>query len=115
MPSGLLIGLVLVPSMLLAYVMLTSFYGPNRAYIAISWVPFVSIVIILMFIRVIAFQQFADPWWNELAGSIGWASLVQSGLGIILIVRALQRRESALGLSLATLLVISPFLLRFAS
>lgn len=36
MPSGLLIGLVFIPSMIFVYVMLTTFYGANRAYIAIS-------------------------------------------------------------------------------
>jgi hypothetical protein len=38
MPSGLFIGLVLLSSMLFAYVVLTTFYGANKAYIAISWV-----------------------------------------------------------------------------
>ena len=57
MPSGLLIGLVLIPSMLLAYVVLTTFYGANRAYIAISWLPLAFILTIWIFIQLLQFQH----------------------------------------------------------
>lgn len=113
MPSGLFIGLVLLPSMLFAYVVLTTFYGASKAYIAISWVPLTCILIIWMFMLVLDFQHISDEWWCGLARSVGWIGLFQAGLGVGLIVRALRRHRGALGVSLATLLAASPFFLRF--
>jgi hypothetical protein len=114
MPTGLLIGLVLIPSMLFAYVVLTTYYGANKAYIAISWVPLAIILIIWLFMLVLDFQHLSDEWWHGLARSVGWTSVFQAVLGIGLIVRALCQRRGALGVSLATLLTAAPFFLRFA-
>ena len=44
MPSGLFVGLVRLPSMLFSDVVLTTFYGASKAYIAISWVPLTCIL-----------------------------------------------------------------------
>lgn len=63
---------------------------------------------------VLDFQHLSDNWWRGLARSVGWMSVLQAGLGIGLIVRALCRRRGALGVSLATLLSAAPFFLRFA-
>lgn len=112
MPSGLFIGLVLLPSMLFAYVVLTTFYGASKAYIAISWVPLTCILIIWMFMLMLDFQHLSDEWWRSLARSVGWIGLFQAGLGVGLIVRALRRHSGALGVSLATLLSASPVFLR---
>jgi hypothetical protein len=100
--------------MLFAYAVLTTFYGASKAYIAISWVPLTCILIIWMFMLVLDFQHLSDEWWRSLARSVGWISLLQAGLGVGLIVRALRKRRNALGISLATLLSAAPFLLRFA-
>ncbi|HET6671518.1 MAG TPA: hypothetical protein VFH15_14925 [Pyrinomonadaceae bacterium] len=113
MPSGLLISLVLIPSMLLAYVVLTTFYGANRAYIAISWLPLAYVLIIWAFILVLDFQHIPDEWWRGLLITLGWAGLAQAALGVALIVRAISKREGAIGVTLATLLSASPFFLRF--
>ncbi len=75
MPSGLLIGLVFIPSMIFVYVILTTFYGANRAYIAISWLPLAFLVTIWLFAQLLSFQQVSDQWWHDLAGTIRWASL----------------------------------------
>ena len=114
MPSGLFIGLVLLPSMLFGYVILTTFYGANKAYIAISWVPLTWILMIWMFMLTLEFQHLSDEWWHELARSIGWIGLCQAALGVGLIVRALSQRRGALAVSVATLLSAAPFFLRFA-
>ena len=114
MPSGLFIGLVLLPSMLFVYVVLTTFYGANKAYIAISWVPLTCFLIIWILMLVLDFQHLSDEWWRGLARSVGWISVLQAGLGVGLIVRALSKRKGALGISLATLLSAAPFFLRFA-
>lgn len=114
MPSVLLVGLVLLPSMLFAYVVLTTFYGANKAYIAISWVPLTGILMIWVWMLLLDFQQLSDEWLRGLARSVGWMSVFQAGLGIGLIVRALCRRRGAFGVSIATLLSAAPFFLRFA-
>jgi O-antigen ligase len=112
MPSGLLIGLVFIPSMLFVYVILTTFYGVNRAYIAISWVPLVFILTIWLFTLIASFQHLSDQWWLDLARTIRWATLVQVALGIGLVVRALRQRKAAIAVALATLLSASPLFLR---
>jgi len=100
--------------MLFAYVVLTTYYGASKAYIAISWVPLTGILIIWMFMLMQDFQHLSNEWWRGLAQSVGWISLLQAGLGLGLIVRALRKRGNAFGISLATLLSAVPFLLRFA-
>jgi len=114
MPSGLFIGLVLLPSMLFVYVVLTTFYGANRAYIAISWVPLTCVLMIWLFMLMLDFQHLPDEWWHGLARSVGWIGLCQAALGVGLIVRAMWQRRGAIGISVATLLSAAPFFLRFA-
>jgi hypothetical protein len=113
MSSALLIALVLIPSMIFVYVMLMTFYGAERAYIAISWLPLVFILTIWLFIQMINFQQLSHEWWLELARTIRWTTLVQVALGVGLVGRALWQRKAALGVSLATVLSASPLFLRF--
>lgn len=113
MPSELLLGLGLIPSMLFVYVVLTTFYGANRAYLAISWLPIALLLMIWIFRLLLDFQHLSDEWWRGLATTIGWASLVQAALGIGLIARALSRKQRTIGLLLATSAAASPFLLRF--
>lgn len=112
MPSGLFIALVLLPSMLFVYVVLTTFYGANKAYIAISWVPLTYILIIWVFMLVLDFQRLPDEWWHAFARNVGWISVIQAALGIGLILRALYRRTGTFILSLATLASAAPFFLR---
>ncbi len=114
MPSGLLIGLVFIPSMIFVYAMLTTFYGAKRAYIAISWLPLAFILTLWLFVQMISFQHLSNQWWIDLARTIRWGTSVQVGLGIGLVVRAICRRK-AIGLSLATVLSASPLFLRLNS
>jgi hypothetical protein len=113
MPSAILIGLVFIPSMILVFVMLTTFYGATRAYLAISWLPLLFILTIWVFTRILAFQHLSDQWWLDLARAVRWAALVQVALGVGLIVRALCQRKGAISLALGTALSASPWLLRF--
>jgi hypothetical protein len=113
MPSELLLGLGLIPSMLFVYVVLTTFYGANRAYLAISWLPIALLLVIWIFRLLLNFQHLSDEWWRGLATTIGWASLVQAALGICLVTRALFRKQGTISLVLATSAAASPFLLRF--
>src|SRR5688572_20201428 len=113
MPSGLLLALVLIPSMVFAYVVLSTFYQPARAYIAISCFPIAYLLVIWAFRMLVRFQHLSDEWWQDLAVTIGWASLAQAVLGAGLIARAFYKKESVVAVLLATLLSGLPFLLRF--
>ena len=113
MPSGLLIGLVFIPSMIFAYVVLTTFYGANKAYLGISWFPLASSLLIGLMTIVLGFRHLPDEWWRGLAVAIARVSMIQVALGIVLLIRALRRRKGAIGVSFATLLSASPLLLRF--
>ena len=113
MPSGLLLALVLIPSMVFLYVVLSTFYQPARAYLAISCFPIAYLLVIWAFRMLLRFQHLSDEWWQELAMTIGWASLAQAVLGIGLIVRAFYKKDGVVSLFLATSLSGVPFLLRF--
>ena len=115
MPSGRLISLVLIPSLLPAYVVLTTFYGANRAYIAITWLPLAFILTTWIFIQLMQFQHLSDQWWRDLAGMIQRASLFQTALGVGLLARTLWRHESAIGVLLATLVSLAPVFVLFVS
>lgn len=112
MPSGLLIGLVFIPSMIFVYVVLSTFYGVQRAYIAISWLPPMFVLTIWLFTQIMNFQNLSDQWWRDLARTILWATVFQVTLGVVLVGRAIWQRKPAIGVSLATLLCASPFFLR---
>jgi hypothetical protein len=112
MPSGLMIGLVLIPSMLFVFAILTTFYGANRAYIAISWLPLVFMLTIWAFTRILSFQHLSDQWWLDLADTVRWVTLVQVALGLGLVGRALWQRQAAIVVALATVLSASSLLVR---
>ena len=112
MPSGLMIALVFIPSMIFAYAVLTTFYGAERAYIAISWLPLVFLLTIWLFVQIMSFQHLSDQWWFDLARTILWVTLFQVALGVALVLRAIRQRKSAIGVSLATLVCASPLFLR---
>jgi len=50
--------------MLFVYLVLTTFYGANRANIAISWSPIAYSLVIWMFWLLLGFQQLSDEWWR---------------------------------------------------
>ena len=64
-----------------------------------------------MFRLLLGFQHLSDEWWRGIVTRVRWASLVQAGLGIGLIVRSLQNRQ---GTSLLLAPSASPFLLRLS-
>lgn len=104
MTSTLLLTLGLIPSMFFAFLVLTTFYGTTRAYVAISWLPMACGLIIWMFRLMLAFGNSPDWWWRDLSGKIAWASLIQAGLGTGLIARSVYKRQSVVALLIATLL-----------
>lgn len=110
MTSTLFLTLGLIPSMFFLFMMLAALNGSTKAYAAISWVPLAFGLVIWLFIRyALAFENSADPWWQDLAHKIVWVSLVQAGLGAVLLARAVYKREPIVALLIATLLSGSLF------
>ena len=103
--------MVLLPSILLAFVILATFYGWANAYASISWIP----IVLFLAVRIFFPDGFGvigqKPDMNMLIQSIGWASFVQGIIGIVLVARAFAKSEDWLFPALATILTALPFLL----
>ena len=112
MTTSLLLTFGLIPSMFLLFVVLTTFSDSTRAYAAISLVPLALGLTEFALRSLLAVEHSPDYWWPDLYEKIVWASAVQTGLGIGLIVRAIYRRRSVVLLVIATLLTASPVWLR---
>ena len=112
MTTPLLLTLGLIPSMFLLFVMLTTFSDSTWAYAAISLVPLALGLTVIALRSLSAVEHSPDYWWPDLYEKIVWASAVQTGLGIGLIVWARCRRRPVVLLVVATLLTASPVWLR---
>jgi hypothetical protein len=104
--------LLLLPSLFFAFMILSTFYGGRRAYLALSWIPITLFLFLCIFQQLLSFQHSPNNWPVEMFLAVGWTSLVQSALGIVLTVRAYYRREGFISLLLAACLVILPFIFR---
>jgi hypothetical protein len=111
MTTPLLLTLGLIPSMFLLFVVLTTFSDSTRAYAAISLVP-LALGLTVIALRSLSVEPSTDYWWPDLYEKIVWASAIQTGLGIGLIVRALYRRRPVVLLVVATFLTASLVWLR---
>lgn len=112
MTTTLLLTLGLIPSMVLLFVMLTTFSDSTWAYAAISLVPPTLGLTVLALCSLSAVEHSPDYWWPDLYEKILWASAIQTGLGIGLIGWALHRRRPVVLLVVATLVTASPVWLR---
>lgn len=111
MTTPLLLTLGLIPSMFLLFVVLTTFSDSTRAYAALSLVP-LALGLTVFALRSLSIDPSPDYWWPDLYEKIVWASAVQTGLGVGLIVWARYRRRPVVLLVVATLLTASPVWLR---
>jgi hypothetical protein len=109
MTTTLLLTFGLIPSMFLLFVMLMTFSDSTRAYAAISLVPLALGLTMIALRSLSAVEPSPDYSWPDL---IVWASAVQTGLGIGLIVWARYRRRPVVVLVAATLLTTAPVWLR---
>ena len=112
MTTTLLLTQGLIPSMVLLFFVLTTFSDSTRAYAAISLVPLTLGLTVFTLRSLSAVETSPDYWWPDLYEKILWASAIQTGLGIGLIVRALYRRRPVALLVVATLLTTSLVWLR---
>jgi hypothetical protein len=112
MTTPFLLTLGLIPSLFLLFVVLTTFSDSTWAYAAISLVPLTLGLTVIALRSLSAVEHSPDYWWPDLYEKILWASAVQTGLGIGLIVRAFYRRRPVVFLVVATFLTASPVWLR---
>ena len=98
--------------MFLLFVVLTTFSDSTRAYAAISLVPLTLGLTVFALRSLSAVETSPGSWWPDLYEKILWASAIQAGLGIGLIVRPLYRRRPVTLLVVATLLTASLVWLR---
>lgn len=111
MTTMLLLTLGLIPSMFLLFAVLTTFSDSTKAYAAISLVP-LALGLTVFALRSLSVEPSQDYWWSDLYEKIVWASVMQTGLGIGLIGRALYRRRSVGLLTVTTILAASLICLR---
>jgi hypothetical protein len=104
--------LVILPSIAFVFLILTTFYGTRRAYVAICWIPLTVFLLLLTFQRLLAFDPSQSLRARELFIVVAWASLVQCGLGVTLAIRAFIKKQSFVGLLAASCLALLPFILR---
>ena len=103
---------LLVPSIAIAYVILATFYGVTRAYLALCWIPLTIFGIIYLFQQTLIFQHSPSPWPDTAFLAVGWTSLIQTVFGVLLATRAYHRQRDIMSLLLATALVLVPFFFR---
>lgn len=103
--------LVILPSMAFAFLVLSTFYGTRRAYLAICWIPVAILAVLYMFRQLMAFDPSHGYWVMDMLQAVRWASLIQGCLGVVLAIRSYRRRQSLVELTLAACLAGLPFFL----
>ena len=103
--------LLVLPSFAMVFVVLTTYVGTARAYVALSWVP-LALVGVLWAFRQLDFLGHPAGDLGTIARAIRWTVLVQTAFGVVLVFGAASRRDPwAGGLLAATLAVAAGFVL----
>jgi hypothetical protein len=102
---------LLLPSMVFCYVVLSTFCGWIKAYLAISWIPLTMFLILRVFLQMEYVQNFHSATGELLLATIKWVSALQGLLGIAILGRALYVREEWVIPAIATMITILPFFL----
>jgi hypothetical protein len=103
---------VLLPTMLMCYAILTTFYGLLRAYVVLCWIPVVLFLIARMFNSMEYRPDYGTMDLGAMIPAIVWTSFFQGILGVIVTIYAAVRKDVWLVALLATALVFLPFILR---
>jgi hypothetical protein len=111
MPSAVFHVMVMLPSFAFLFLVLATFYGARRAYLALSWVPAALSLLVNIFRDLSAYQP-TPVNWPQLAQAVVWTGLAQCALGAGMVARDIRRGESCVGLLLATCLAAVPYMLR---
>lgn len=104
--------LLVLPSMVFAFLVLSTFYGARRAYLAICWIPLALFATLSVFQQLRSFDYSQGYSVEEIYGAVRWASLVQACIGLALAARAIRRGLSCIELIAASCLAGLPFFLR---
>lgn len=110
MPSTSFQVLLFLPSFAFAFLVLATFYGVRRAYLALCWVPFVLFALINVLWQLSAYQP-SHVSWPDVSQAIALTGLAQFALGLALCVRAARMGRSYAGLLVAACLAATPYLL----
>jgi hypothetical protein len=111
MPSTAFLVMLMLPSFAFAFLVLATFYGAVRAYVALSWMPAALYVVIYVLQQLSKYQPSAISW-PEILQAVAWTGLVQCALGAALAARAALRGQGYAGLLAAACLAVVPYLLR---
>jgi len=109
--SGVLhLALILLPSAAILFMILTTFYGPVKAYAAISWVLLAMYLAVRLFMS-LDYAPNAQLNFTLLLSAIVWTSLVQGILGAVLIGEAILNKRNWGIVLMAALITLVPFVL----
>jgi hypothetical protein len=102
---------VFLPSVLLIFAVLATFYRPANAYLAISWIPMTLFVVIRLFIEQgSGLMQGVDM--RLMLESVCWTSLFQGMVGVVILARAVYKKDDWITPVIATILTVLPFFFR---
>lgn len=100
----------LVPSVLLCFAVLATFYRLSNAYLAISWIPIALYLTLLTFLN--ARERIINSYdLSLMLESVCWTSLFQGGLGVVLLMRAFARKEERAAFAIAAVIASLPFII----
>lgn len=103
--------LLFLPTVALAFLLLATLYGPTKAFLAISWVPAVFLLVIRFFRLTGSYAGIGSAFPTEMETVVVWTSLAQALLGCGLLVWAFAKKQDRGMIALATLLSALPLLL----
>lgn len=109
MPSTAFHVMLFLPSFAFAFLVLATFYGARRAYLALCWVPFVLFVLVNLFRQLSAYQP-SNVNWPDVSQAVVLTGLAQCAFGFALGVRAARHGRGYAGLLVAACLAAVPYL-----
>ena len=103
--------MVMLPSFAFLFLVLATFYGARRAYLALSWVPAALFLLVIAFRDLSAYQP-SPVDWPALSQAVVWTGLAQCAFGAGMVTCDIRRGENCVGLLLAACLTAVPYMLR---
>jgi len=108
--DGIFIIFIFFPTVALAYAVLSVLYDYVRAYIALCWVPVIFFLFIGLLDKLEVGWHKPEHLSETLIEGIVWISLLQFLFGIGLAGYSMWKKQSVLGLLLASGMVLIPFI-----
>jgi hypothetical protein len=102
---------LLLPAVALCLVILSTFYGWAKAYLAISWVPMALYLIIFMFLSMDYQPGIHTVNLNLMLKAVGWTSFIQGLVGVVITLASSIKKEDWVIPGIAALIAVLPFFL----